>query len=90
MKQVIIVMLGLFLTTGAWGEDKKPEARRANGRPVPGTVIQASEKGLQVSTPRGERVLSWKQLSAGTRYRHEPGFRERFAAEVTKPKGKKK
>jgi len=54
------------------------EIRLANGKPVPGTLKEATADGLRMDTPRGEKMLPWATLSLGTRYRHEPGFPERL------------
>lgn len=47
------------------------EVRLANGKAVEGTFKSAAPEGLTVQTPKGTTVLSWKYLSAGTRWRYE-------------------
>ena len=54
------------------------DVRLANGKKVPGTVVQVTDEGLEIQTSRGNQKLAWATLSAGTRYRHQPVYRENF------------
>ena len=47
------------------------EMRLANGVPIEGTFQSAAPEGLTVQSARGIKVLPWKYLSAGTRWRYE-------------------
>lgn len=63
---------------GAW-TGRAAEARLANGRPIPGEIVQATEEGLRIESAKGKtRTYPWRVLSAATRYRHESGYREKF------------
>ena len=53
--------------------------RLANGAPLSGEPVKATPEGLEIRTPRGEQTLPWETLSMGTRYRHQPGFRENIS-----------
>lgn len=55
----------------AQGETPEVEMRLANGVPVEGTFKSAAPEGLTVESARGTKVLPWKYLSAGTRWRYE-------------------
>jgi len=48
-----------------------PEIRLANGAPIEGVFKSAAPEGLTVQTSSGFRVLPWRYLSAGTRWRYE-------------------
>lgn len=54
-------------------QDNKAETviRLANGAPVEGAFNSAAAEGLTVQTASGVRLLPWKYLSAGTRWRYE-------------------
>jgi hypothetical protein len=84
------IVLAVFLAMGARAEDEKPEARLVNGRSLPGKVIEGTAAGLKIETAEGEQTLPWKNLSAGTRYRYEPGYKERFNPAPKKPQEKAK
>jgi len=73
-KLPILLTLALGLTRAASAEP----VRLANGAVVPGDAVKATAEGLEVASPRGPQTLPWEQLSAGTRYRHQPGFRDAF------------
>ena len=45
--------------------------RLANGVALEGAFKAAAPEGLTVETARGTRVVPWKYLSAGTRWRYE-------------------
>ena len=55
----------------AQGETTEVEMRLANGVPVEGTFKSAAPEGLTVESAKGTKVLPWKYLSAGTRWRYE-------------------
>lgn len=74
---VLALMGGLCLA-----EDEQAPPRLANGKILPGKVLQATNAGLEVETQRGPKTFPWFSLSAGTRYRLQPGFRERFEASL--------
>lgn len=54
-------------------QEGSPDAvvRLANGTPVEGTFSSADPDGLTVQSSKGNLVLPWKYLSAGTRWRYE-------------------
>ena len=52
-------------------ETPEIEMRLANGVPVEGTFKSATPEGLTVQSAKGTKVLPWKYLSAGTRWRYE-------------------
>ena len=56
-----------------FAQDSAGEAsvRLANGVVVEGTFVSATPEGITVQTPKGVKVLPWKYLSAGTRWRYE-------------------
>lgn len=61
--------------------DEAAAIRLANGRTVPGAVLQVTASGLEIQTPNGKtRTVPWKILSAGTRFRYQPDFRTNFNA----------
>ncbi len=66
----------LLAAASAAGQD----IRLANGMIVKGTVKQATDAGLEIQAQTGSRVYPWEQLSAGTRYRHQPAYRANFDA----------
>ncbi len=74
MKRKRLFFLTLALPVLALAEP----VRLANGVIVPGEAGKATAEGLEINTPRGLQTLPWEQLSAGTRYRFQPGFREAF------------
>jgi len=53
--------------------------RLANGTPIEGEVKGLSSEGLEVHTPKGVVTYGWPALSTATRYRYQPGYRERFS-----------
>jgi hypothetical protein len=63
----------------------EPPPRWANGRPIRGKVVEATAEGLTLETPKGQRTFEWSRLSTGTRYRYEPGFKEKFPERLKKP-----
>ena len=52
-------------------ETTEVEMRLANGAPVEGTFKSAVPEGLTVQSAKGTKVLPWKYLSTGTRWRYE-------------------
>jgi hypothetical protein len=72
----------VLLLTGIVGTVLAQEPRLANGKPVKGEVKEATDEGLKVLLPEGEKVLPWKTLSIGTRYRYQPLFRANFDAVI--------
>ena len=56
-----------------FAQESSPDAavRLANGVPVEGTFSSADPDGLTIQTSKGNMVLPWKYLSAGTRWRYE-------------------
>ena len=52
-------------------ETPEVEMRLANGVPVEGTFKSAVPEGLTIQSAKGTKVLPWKYLSAGTRWRYE-------------------
>jgi len=52
-------------------ETSEVTMRLANGAPVEGTFKSAAPEGLTVQSAKGTKVLPWKYLSAGTRWRYE-------------------
>ena len=73
---ILCVVFGLVCA--ASGRAEQP--RRANGRPIPGTIKEVTDEGLVMETPKGVKTFPWRVLSAGTRYRHQPSFRANFDA----------
>ena len=68
------LMVQAILFTGicfAQEETAEVEMRLANGVPVEGSFKSAAPEGLTVQSARGTKVLPWKYLSAGTRWRYE-------------------
>lgn len=55
----------------AQAETPEVEMRLANGVPVEGTFKSAAPEGIIVQSANGTKVLPWKYLSAGTRWRYE-------------------
>lgn len=45
--------------------------RMANGAVIEGTMQEATPDGLVIQGEKGKYTVSWKYLSAGTRYRYE-------------------
>ena len=80
MKHLLYIVLFVFVTSLAVGEEDAPAPRLTNGRKIQGTVVTAEEKGLAIQTARGKKVYPWRALSVGTRYRYEPGFSDKFDA----------
>ena len=52
-------------------ETAEAEIRLANGAPIEGTFQSAAPEGLTIETARGPKLIPWKYLSAGTRWRYE-------------------
>ncbi len=75
LKGVVAAVLLPVLTTAS-----AQTVRLANGAAVQGEPIKATPEGLEVNTPRGAQVFPWETLSPATRYRHQPGFREKFSS----------
>ena len=73
-KRPILLVLALGLSLASAAEP----VRLANGVAVPGEVVKATAAELEIQSPRGLQKLPWEQLSAGTRYRYQPGFRDAF------------
>lgn len=69
---------GLLLLIASTAAAQTAPVRLANGARVPGEVVKATPAGLEISTPRGPQTVPWEQLSAATRYRYQPGFRDAF------------
>ena len=63
-----------FLAMGAFAEDFK----LAHGVVVQGELVQVKEEGLEIKTAQGNKVLAWKMLSAGTRFRYQESYRAQF------------
>ncbi len=64
------------LAVAAYGEPP----RLVNGKPLPGKLRGLKAGGLEIETPRGAALVTWEQLSPGTRYRYQPGFRDHAQA----------
>lgn len=71
-------VVALLLLIASAAAAQTAPVRLANGARVPGEVVQATPAGLEISTPRGPQMVPWEQLSAATRYRYQPGFRDAF------------
>lgn len=69
---------GLLLLVASTVVAQTAPLRLANGARLPGEVVKATPAGLEISTPRGPQTVPWEQLSASTRYRYQPGFRDAF------------
>ena len=80
---VCITMLLCVLVTLADNEGGDV-VRLANGRPVRGVIEQVTDDGLVMKSAKGTRTYPWRVLSAGTRYRHQPGYRDTFDAQLKK------
>ncbi len=73
-----------MILAGATGRAEAPAAvRLANGALFQGEAEEPTPEGLKVRTPTGTRVIPWKTLSPGTRYRYEPLYRANFMAVVS-------
>jgi hypothetical protein len=70
----LILVLALTATATA------DEVRLANGKVIPGTVKQVTGQGIEVENPKGSKLFPWSNLSAGTRHRHQPEYRDNFDA----------
>lgn len=70
------MLTALILAVGlpGYGQD----IRLANGVILRGTVLQATDAGLELQTATGTRTYSWETLSVGTRYRYQPVFRVNY------------
>ena len=76
--RLILEKIACFLAIAAvsavgFAQESSPDAavRLANGVPVEGTFSSADPDGLTIQTSKGNMVLPWKYLSAGTRWRYE-------------------
>lgn len=69
---------GLLLLAASMAAAQTAPVRLANGARVTGEVVKATPAGLEISTPPGPQTVPWEQLSAATRYRYQPGFRDAF------------
>jgi len=74
---IILFVAGLMfqaIPDGLWAapeETAEVEIRLANGMPVEGAFKSAAPEGLTVQSAKGTKLLPWKYLSAGTRWRYE-------------------
>lgn len=93
MFSVLCLTLQVFLFAGiSSAQESTPEVdvRWANGTPVEGTFSSASPEGLTVQSARGTKVLPWKYLSTGTRWRYErPMLAELEAKRIREEKAAK-
>ncbi|MFA7157868.1 MAG: hypothetical protein WC299_01090 [Kiritimatiellia bacterium] len=76
--RLILEKFACFLAIAAvsavgFAQESSPDAavRLANGVPLEGTFSSADPDGLTIQTSKGNMVLPWKYLSAGTRWRYE-------------------
>ena len=71
-KFVCFLAIAAISETG-FAQESSPDAavRLANGVPVEGAFSTADPDGLTIQTSKGNMVLPWKYLSAGTRWRYE-------------------
>lgn len=76
MKRWIATIATIGAALGWQAAARGQAPRLANGAPVPGEMRQATAEGIEFAAPRGPVMVPWSQLSLGTRYRHQPGFRE--------------
>ena len=68
-------ILACLVLVIAWPGNAQ-EIRMANGVVLKGTVKQATGEGLMLQTPVGLKTYTWETLSAGTRFRYQPVYRE--------------
>ena len=72
----VILPVAVVLAAAACRADdpattQPPPPRMANGLIIEGDVLNVSEEGLTVQSPKGVVTYPWRYLSTGTRYRYQ-------------------
>lgn len=70
-----VLVASLMTAWSGWADD----VRLWNGTLLPGTPGGTSPAGLEVLAGEKSSVYPWYQLSAGTRFRHDPVYRANLA-----------
>ena len=77
---LIVSVLALGILAAHAETDAETLVRLANGRTVPGQVLQVTDAGIEMQTSKGKKTFPWRALSAGTRFRFQPSYRANFSA----------